>query len=104
MVAGYYTVIDRQEAIESCEYKTLTVCKGSCFITERIKVVSSNLQENDTKSPLLELSMFKDLIFVDDAEFLRTNIKSITTNSYNVLLVLHTLDGINNQLFRPPMM
>jgi hypothetical protein len=61
-IALYYQTIDTKTALENCEYKTITVCKGSCYVTRQIKIVSSSTNKESQQSPQIDLNIIKDVI------------------------------------------
>jgi hypothetical protein len=43
-------------------YKTLTVCKGSCYVVKKIKVFSSQASQESPAVPAFDLNSFKDAL------------------------------------------
>jgi len=58
----YYQTVDTKTALENCAYKTITVCKGSCYVTKQMKIVSSSTNKETQKSPQIDLNILKDVI------------------------------------------
>ena len=62
MVVLYYHSFDAQKAKDNCEFKSITVCKGSCYVTKQIKVVSSSTNKETEHPQQIDLSSLKDVI------------------------------------------
>ncbi len=65
MIAIYYPRIDTKMALENCEFKTIAVCKGSCYVTKQIKIVSSETNKESQQSQQVDLSSLKDALGVE---------------------------------------
>jgi len=62
LVSLYFNSIAQTEASDHCMYKTLTVCKGSCYVVEKIKVFSSQASQETPAVPGFDLNSFKDAL------------------------------------------
>src|SRR5689334_1153589 len=60
-VVFYYHSFDSKTAEANCEYKTITVCKGSCYVTKQIKIVSSSTNKETQNTQQIDLSNVKDI-------------------------------------------
>lgn len=62
VVSLYFNSIAKTEATDNCIYKTLTVCKGSCYVVKKIKVFSSQSEQESPLAPAFDLNSFKDAV------------------------------------------
>jgi hypothetical protein len=62
LVSFYFNVVMPGDARENCVYKTITVCKGSCYVVKKIKMFFSESTQKKTGTPAFDVNMFKDVI------------------------------------------
>lgn len=103
LVSFYFQTIAKQEAETHCIYKTLTVCKGNCFVTKQIKIFTSSPNEQNEHQPGFDLQSFKDAVCLqnplNDIDF-KLNISS-HTEIRNVIMQFYFYTPLI-ELLRPP--
>jgi len=102
LIVCYYHTVDTTTAIENCEYKTITVCKGNCYVAKKIKVITSAPSKNQTQVPSFELSTFKDAVCLACLENISVNFSSIQTLNLFVPVEEHYSFNPVFDLVKPP--
>lgn len=102
MVVFYYQTINTKTARENCEFKTITVCKGSCYVTKQIRLVSSDSNKESNSIPQIDLTNFKEVIaVVSDLETLPYHPSEGPTRLFNEWGNHYSYQHISN-LIKPP--
>ena len=60
MVVAYFHTYATAEKKENCVYKTITVCKGNCYVAKKIKIITSTPGNEKPTAPGFDIHSFKD--------------------------------------------
>lgn len=100
-VVTYYALINDETALENCQYKTITICKGNCYVVKQIKLISSD-HNKDNKAPEdFDLNKIADVVFEVPSSPIsclfaeQVSFYSFTSNDYSFIS--------ENTLLKPPM-
>jgi len=100
-VVAYYSLFNNNVAEKNCVYKTITICKGNCYVVKQIKLVSSETTTNNKEvKGDFDLNKIQDVVF----EFESINLSSITKESlhfYPSMSFQYSLITYSN-LLKPP--
>jgi hypothetical protein len=102
LVAFYFHSFASSEVSDHCIYKTITVCKGSCYVAKQIKIVTSTPGSTENSSPGFDIQSFKDAVCISTItlEMIHTSVDAterpvvIFQDSYSYLF--------SSSLIKPP--
>jgi hypothetical protein len=101
MVAGYFGLVNNQKASNNCQYKNITVCKGSCYVVKQIKIFSSEAPAKKTSVPQIDLDTFKEVISDQSEIFSVVKLPEGNSIPYTEEDFLYSFDFSIN-LIKPP--
>lgn len=62
LVTLYFQICGKQEKEKHCIYKSITTCKGNCYVIQKIKIITSTPDTGTKNAPDLDINTFKDAV------------------------------------------